>query len=82
MNKRMNNCSLEDVSEISRYLRSQSQALKKSGFHENLEYIREEVDKHSKAKKKRRKRKIIWFNPPYSNNVKSNVEKQYLKLVR
>ena len=77
----MNKCSLEDVSEIFRYLRSQSQALKKSGFHENLEYIRE-VDKHSKVEKKRRKRKTIWFNQPYSNNVKSNVEKQYLKLVR
>ena len=58
------------------------EALKKSGFHEKLEYVREEVDKHGKEEKKRRKRKIIWFNPPYSNNVKSNVGKQFLKLVR
>ena len=58
------------------------EALKKSGFHEKLEYIREEVDKHGKEEKKRRKRKTIWFNPPYSNNVKSNVGKQFLKLVR
>ena len=58
------------------------EALKKSGFHEKLEYVREEVDKHGKEEKKRRKRKIIWFNPPYSNNVKRNVGKQFLKLVR
>ena len=58
------------------------EALKKSGFHEKFEYVREEVDKHGKEEKKRRERKIIWFNPPYSNNVKSNVAKQFLKLVR
>ena len=58
------------------------EALKKSEFHEKFEYVREEVDKHGKEEKKRRKRKIIWFNPPYSNNVKSNVAKQFLKLVR
>ena len=49
--------------------------LKKSGFHEKLEYVREKVDKHGKEEKKRRERKIIWFNPPYSSNVKSNVGK-------
>ena len=58
------------------------EALKKWGFHEKLEYVTEEVDKHGKEEKKRRKQKIIWFNPPYSNNVKSNVGKQFLKLVR
>ena len=51
------------------------EALKKSEFHEKREYVREEVDKNGKEEKKRRKRKIIWFNPPYSNNVKSNVGK-------
>ena len=48
-------------------------ALKKSGFHAKLEYVREEVDKHGKEERKRWKGKIIWFNRPYSNNVKSNV---------
>ena len=33
------------------------EALKKSGFRENLKYVREEVDKHGKEEKKRRKRK-------------------------
>ena len=31
------------------------EALKKSGFHEKLEYVRKEVDKHGREKKKRRK---------------------------
>ena len=51
------------------------EALKKSGFHEKLEYVREEINKHGKEGKKRRKRKIICFNPPYSNKVKVNVGK-------
>ena len=58
------------------------EALEKSAFHEKLEYVREEVDKHGKEEKERRKRKIISFNPTYSNNVKSNVAKQLLRLVR
>ena len=29
-------------------------ALKKSGFHEKLEYVREEEDKHGKVRKKRK----------------------------
>ena len=56
--------------------------LKKNGFHEKLEYVREEVDKHCKEEKKRQKQKIIWLNPSFSNSVKSNVGKQFLKLVR
>ena len=29
-----------------------------------------------------RNRKVIWFNPPYSLNVKTNIGKVFLKLVR
>ena len=29
-----------------------------------------------------RKRKVLWFNPPYSQNVKTNIGKLFLKLVR
>ena len=42
---------------------------------------REEVDKNDNKVKKRRKQKIVWFNLPYFNNVKSNVGDQFLKLV-
>ena len=33
------------------------------------------------VKRSRRKRREIWFNPPYSIHVKSNVGKEFLKLV-
>ena len=30
---------------------------------------------------KNRKRNIIWFNPPFSMNVKSNIKKNFLQLI-
>ena len=35
----------------------------------------------SNSKKKSRKRKIIWFNPPYNERVTNNVAKNFLKLI-
>ena len=29
-----------------------------------------------------RKRKIIWFNPPFNQQVKTNIGKSFLKLVK
>ena len=40
------------------------------------------VDKHDQEEQQREKWKIIWFNLAYSNNVKSNAGKQFVKLVR
>jgi len=34
-----------------------------------------ESGRQEKAEKKKRKRKIIWFSPPYSKNVQTNVGK-------
>ena len=34
-----------------------------------------------KPPKRTRKRKIIWFNPPYSMNVKTNIGKKFLNLI-
>ena len=31
---------------------------------------------------KHRRRKIIWFNPPYNRNVKTNIGKSFLKLLK
>ena len=33
-------------------------------------------------KKRNGARNIIWFNPPYSQNVKTNIRKTFLKLVK
>ena len=52
-------------------------SLRASGFAANLKYCK--VPEKSNVKKKRRKRQITWFNPPFSMNVKSSVGKQFLK---
>ena len=50
-------------------------ALKNSGFNENVTYI------PTPFKRQTRKRQIIWFNPLYSANVKTNVGKIFMRLV-
>ena len=52
-------------------------ALKESGFSEALNYIGPITSK----KQKNRKRKIIWFNPPFSRSVKSNISRIFLHLL-
>ena len=50
-------------------------AVKKSGYTQQLEYT------PPKTKPNNRKRNIIWFNPPYSKNVKTNISKDFIKLI-
>ena len=52
-------------------------ALKESSFSEALNYIASATNK----KQKNRKRKIIWFNPHFSRNVKSNIGRTFLRLL-
>ena len=51
--------------------------LKKNGYKEELRYIEEE-----KGKRKKRTRKVTWFNPPFCQSVKTNIGRKYLELVR
>ena len=53
-----------------------TEALKRSGFSEGLKYTT-----HPK-KKRSRKRKIIWFNPPYNANVKTKIGQRFLAMIR
>ena len=50
------------------------EALKKSGYDQEIKY--------DVTSKKRRSRKIIGFNPPYNMNVKTNIGKAFLFLVK
>ena len=50
-------------------------ALKKSRFNENIKYSPRQL------KQRNRKRQIIWFNPSYSTNVKTNVGKLFMRLI-
>ena len=54
------------------------EALKKSEYDHVLRFKQTDQDK---PKKKRRNRRVCWFNPPYSNNVKSNIGAQFLKII-
>ena len=56
-----------------------NEALKSSGFKTSLKYkSKSEITTPNKAK---RRRNIIWFNPPYSRSVKTNVGHTFLSLV-
>ena len=62
-------------------------ALKNSGFDQTLTYDEQDeptsdsVNEESNQTR-RRKQNIIWYNPLYSMNVKTNVGKIFLKLLR
>ena len=52
-----------------------NKALEKSGFSEKIKY-------HKQVPVQRvRKRKVIWFDPPYSSSVKTNVGKTFMNLI-
>jgi len=53
------------------------ETLKKSGFNEKLEYT-ENAPNHNR---RNRSRKIIWYNPPYDLQVKTNVGKTFLQIL-
>ena len=51
-------------------------ALKDSGYKGDLKY-----QKPNKEKKRKRSRKVIYFNPPFSKSVNTNVIKLFLSLI-
>ena len=52
-------------------------ALKESRYKVEMKY-----DTSKNTNNRNRHRKKIWFNPPFSHSVKTNIEKIFLKLVR
>ena len=52
-------------------------ALGRSGYQHQLTYTPKATDRP-----RSRKRKIIWFNPPYNNNVSTNIGRHFLNLVK
>ena len=54
------------------------EALRKSGFDTKLHFVPPE---QNRGKRKNRQRNIIYFNPPYSKNVKTKVAEEFLKLI-
>ena len=52
--------------------------LKKSGYNEGLTYNPNANEPH----KRKRQRKIIWYNPPFSLNLKTNIGRRFLLLLK
>ena len=52
--------------------------LKNSEYKNKLQYQQPKEDNQNK---KKRKRNIIWFNPPYSKSVKTNIGRIFIKLI-
>ena len=54
-----------------------------SGHDEKLIYTerKKPVTHNAQNSLKYRKRNIIWFNPPYSMNVQTNIGREFLNLV-
>ena len=61
----------------SRKLNHYENALEESGYKAEMKYETSE-----NTNNRNRHRKIIWFNPTFSQSVKTNIGKIFLKLVR
>ena len=75
ISQRVSNIS-SDKATFNNAVLSYNDALSTSGYKENLSY---QLD--LTPSKKVRQRKIIWFNPPYSVNVETNIGKTFLNLI-
>ena len=55
------------------------EALRNAGYNYELKY--EAIINLPKKNKRSRKKRILWFNPPFSSDVKTNVGANFLKLI-
>ena len=57
-------------------------ALKEAGYKEKLVYKNQNKEQEKGTGRKTRRRKVIWFNPPWSNNVKTNIAGRFISLLK
>ena len=51
--------------------------LEKNGYREKIEYI----ENNTNTKRAKREREIIWYNPPFSKNVKTKIGYHFINLI-
>ena len=68
-----------DVESFRSFKGDYEQALRKSGHKAKLEF--KPPLPNNEPRKKGRKRNIIWFTPPYSSALKTNLGKEFLSLI-
>ena len=76
LNIRLSSLSINE-DESNKAKRLYEKALKSSGFNKNLKF--ENIQTKPSQKKKR---EVVWFNPPYNAEMKTNISKVFLKLAR
>ncbi|MCP3852632.1 MAG: hypothetical protein GY694_20755, partial [Gammaproteobacteria bacterium] len=79
INKRLNDITCDKTS-FDTFKGDYEQALHKSGHHVTLEHNPTPENAETEHKRQR-KRNIIWFTPPYSASLKTNLGKEFLKLI-
>jgi len=58
------------------------EALNNSGYDYNLKFNPQNTpDKNINTNKRKRSRNVTWFNPPYSENVATNIGKKFFRLL-
>jgi hypothetical protein len=76
----MINRRISDIScnkqEFDKSTKAYESALRASGYNFKMEY------QERPCKRKNRKRNIIWFNPPFSKNVQTNIGKIFMNLIK
>jgi hypothetical protein len=55
-------------------------ALVEAGFNHSLEF--QQMDSPEDNKRRRRKQKVTWFNPPFSCNIKTNIGKKFFAILQ
>ena len=78
INKRLTSIS-SDNTIFEKSLAPYQEALRTSGYSHKLVYDENITNRHSHNRN--RNRKIIWFNPPFSNSVATNIGKRFLKII-
>ena len=56
-------------------------ALREAGYGFDLKFD-QSANLPSEKKKKRRSRRVTWWNPPWSDNVKTHIGKEFLKIIK
>ena len=70
-------CHLTNKYSTMQYKHIKTHALGHSSFSHKLEYM----PHVTQQPRRNRQRNIIWFNPPFSKNVKTNIVRSFLKLI-
>ena len=80
INERLSkNSSSKEIFNASKY--EYETASKNSSYQQTEEERKKKEETKQRKKKRNRSRNIIWFNPPFSRNVTTNVAKRFLNLI-